>query len=195
MAGVSEELARLVALRDQGVLSEEQFERQKATLLDGATATTTPKKKSHTVRNGALGCVGLLVLLIIIASLVGGKTATAPAGNADGAAKTAVATPPLKVDAAKLARAYQNNEARAQSDYGDRPLLVSGTVAGVSLDIADDPKVELRTDNQFLNAQASLIDADKPKAKDFDKGQKVTLLCQGVSEVISIPMLKECAVR
>ncbi len=162
------------------------------------TAANEPKKKSHTLRNGTFGCLGLLIVLAIIGAMFGSSPASTPNGNASAIATgdlAVPAAPPVKVSAVQLARAYTNNEARAQSDYGGRPLLVSGTVAGVMLDVLDDPKVQLKTDNPYLSAQATLIDGDKPKAKDFDKGQKVTLLCQDVSEVMSMPMLRDCAVQ
>lgn len=47
---VSEELARLAQLRNDGVLTEEEFQVQKATVLGGGTAPTAapvkPKKVS-----------------------------------------------------------------------------------------------------------------------------------------------------
>ncbi|MFA6125060.1 MAG: SHOCT domain-containing protein [Sphingomonas sp.] len=196
MTNVSEELARLAALRDQGVLSEDEFAKQKAAVLAGTSPAPVPKKKGSMLRNGGIGClviIGILIVLGVIGSM--GKPGSAGRGNAAAGPAVTDAPAPLKVSAVELARAYEANEARAQSDYGNRPLLVTGTVDGIDLDLVDDPKVKLRTQNEFLSAQATLVDADKPKARDLSKGQKITLLCQGVSEVISIPMLASCAIQ
>ncbi len=187
MANVSDELERLAALRDKGDISPAEFEKQKAKLLAGGSG-----KSSGGKRNLGIGC-GVIVVLLIIFAIIGSN---APTTTQQGtAAATAEKAAPVEVTAIELARAYQANEARAQKDYGDRPLLVTGTVDGVDLDFVDDPKVKLRTENQFLSAQATLVDADKPKASDLSKGQKITLLCEGVSEVISIPMLSGCSIQ
>lgn len=78
----------------------------------------------------------------------------------------------------------------AQQQYGDRPLLVSGRVTGITLDFADEPVVQLEGVNQFLDVQADLN--DETVAARLQKGQEVTLLCQDLSEVISAPMLGDC---
>ena len=74
-------------------------------------------------------------------------------------------------------------------------MLVSGKVTGVDLDLSDEPVVHLATDNEFMPASAYLIDEDKGKATRFDKGTNVKLLCQSVTEVMSMPQLKECTVK
>jgi hypothetical protein len=95
MTNVSEELARLAKLRDDGVLSEAEFEAQKAQVLRGSAPAEPVKKKSKL----GIGCgviVAILVVLFIIGAIAGGgkKTATekdtvAPLSQAD---STAVGT-------------------------------------------------------------------------------------------------------
>jgi hypothetical protein len=140
---------------------------------------------------GCLGLIGIIIVLTAIGSEVEQQNKSANASNpadVDLAAGEG-ATEPLKVSAVQLARAYDSNEARAQQAYGDQQLLVTGTVAGVDLDLTDDPVVQLATDNEFMPASAYLVNEDKPRASDLDKGQKVVLLCQSVSEVMSMPQL------
>ena len=97
-----------------------------------------------------------------------------------------------KVTAVELYRAYQANEARAQRDYGDRLLEVSGTIDSISLGLGDIPFLELVTDNQFMTAHVELTDEGRKMSADLSKGQKVTLLCRAVSEMAGRPMLKDC---
>lgn len=100
----------------------------------------------------------------------------------------------LKVTPAELYQAYDANEAAAQARYGGRLLEVTGTVAGVDLDLTDDPIVELDTGQRYDEAQLSLIDAEKYKAAGLTKGQKIVFLCQKVREVIGTPILEGCII-
>jgi len=77
---VADELAKLVVLRDSGVLTDDEFDRQKARLLSepgdaprSLPATTTPKaappkRKSHRARWAFLALVALIVIIVAIAS-------------------------------------------------------------------------------------------------------------------------------
>jgi len=98
----------------------------------------------------------------------------------------------MKVTASELFAAYQANEMAAQKAFEGEVLEVSGTIDGVDLDFNDDPIVKLRTQNQFMPVSVYLTDATKEQAASYSKGQKVTLLCQDISEVLSMPQLKEC---
>ena len=194
---VSEELARLAALRDQGVLTEQEFEAQKAAVLRGESTSgatpaqaAVPEKKKKALGIGCLVLIGILVALFVIAGMSGSSdTATEEKAAAE------AATPPVEVTAGELFNAYQANEAGAQQQYGDRPLLVSGTIDRIDLDMMDNPVVHLRTSNQFMSAAANLTEASQAKAGDLAKGQKVVVLCAGVSEVIGMPQLKDCEIQ
>ena len=194
MANVSEELARLAQLRDQGVLSEEEFQVQKAAVLKGtptADPTVVPVKKNL---GAAKGC-GILVLVLIVLAVVGMIAGGKGDNSSTPATETAATVQPVAVTAQQLFAAYDANEAAAQQTYGDKPLLVTGTVAGVDLGVTNEPHVLLRTSNEFMNAQASLTDASQQQATGLSKGQSITLLCAKVSEVIGTPMLSECAIK
>lgn len=99
-----------------------------------------------------------------------------------------------KVTAVELYRAYQANEARAQRDYGGKPLEVRGTVESISLGMGDVPFLELATDNQYMSAHVELTEEGQAASVNLSKGQEVLLLCEGVSEIAGRPMLKECEI-
>ena len=80
---------------------------------------------------GCLVIVAVIIGLFVLVAIFGCDTTSSPA------TKAVSATPPQAVTATELFNADQNNEAAAQSAYGDRPLLVSGVVDGVDLDISD----------------------------------------------------------
>ena len=193
---VTDELERLAKLRDTGVLSEEEFQTQKTRVLGSEPIVTPPvasrRPSRIRLRNLVMAGLAVFVFLLIIASANGGagKSVSTSNGPAEPPAEPVKA---LAVSAAQLARAYDDNEAAAQRDYGGRPLFVAGKVSGVDLDIVDNPVVQLDGTGMFQDVHANLTDSDKPKAADLHKGQSVDLLCQDVSEVIGSPILKDCA--
>lgn len=110
MANVSEELARLAQLRDQGVLTSEEFEQQKAAVLRGdhpaspAAETPAPGKKS--MGKGCVIAIVAIVVILIIIGLIGGNSAnnvvqpptTGAATEVTGAAAEGPAAPALTMD-------------------------------------------------------------------------------------------------
>ncbi|HEX8583039.1 MAG TPA: zinc ribbon domain-containing protein [Allosphingosinicella sp.] len=160
----------------------------------GTTAHPVPPTGKSKTKQGLLGCVGLIVLLVIIGMIFGGGSEDGAETGSAGETKAAEvqATP---VSARQLAAAYEANEAAAQQQYGNKPLLVTGTVAGVELDFSDKPMLKLQGTNQFLDVQADLDEESQKKASSISKGQSITLRCTGVSEVMSIPMLKGCSLQ
>lgn len=190
---VSEELARLAELRDQGVLSEDEFRAQKKAVLAGNASDGSEfgeRKKPKTAKAGCLSVVGILVLLFIIGAIFApSKGSQSGSDAASGDTAKVEATP---VTAQQLFDAYQANEASAQQLYGDKALRVSGRIASIDLDLTDDPVVMLRTSNEFMPVHAPLADQSKAKAATLYKGQNVELICSGVSEVVGTPMLKDC---
>jgi hypothetical protein len=133
---------------------------------------------------------GVVVLLAIIGSF--GSPNSSGNSSAQTAASEEPAELPIAVTATQLFNAYQNNEATAQGYFGDRKLLVSGTVDKVTLDFTDNAIVLLRTPNQFMSAQAALADDAQNEAGNYNPGDKAQMLCDGVSEVVATPMLKDC---
>lgn len=160
-------------------------------VMPAAPPTAAPAGKSAS--DSCIGVIiaGALILTLGYCMTGGGDEKT---GVADVATRDDLRASATKVSARELFRAYQANEASAQTQYGDQVLEVSGTVQSIDLDLVDDPVVRLETDNQYMSAMADLIDADKPRAANLIKGQQVTLLCEGVAEVIGSPSLRKCAI-
>jgi hypothetical protein len=117
------------------------------------------------------------------------RIAKQEAEMAEAASKRASA---IKVTASQLFEAYQANEMAAQQSYGGRTIEVTGQIDGVDLDISDNPVIKLRTSNQFMPVSIYLIDDRKSAAAAYNKGEKASFLCEDVSEVISMPQVKEC---
>ena len=99
MTNVSEELTRLAQLRDQGVLTDAEFEAQKAALLRGDNAApAAPPRRGLAKGCGIVGII-LIVLVIIGAMIDGGKTNTVVAPGGSGSETAASdAGPALTMD-------------------------------------------------------------------------------------------------
>ena len=89
--GVADEVEKLAGLRDRGVLSPEEFDRQKAVLLSGShprpkrTVAPAPKPSSPTLRKlkiVVLVVLGLLVAMIALGFAVGPEKKSADATEA-----------------------------------------------------------------------------------------------------------------
>lgn len=152
------------------------------------------KKQSSTLKQGAIGCLAIIVLFVIGAAIFGGSSSS---GNKTAEVANVAAEPPapaLKVTARELAAAYEANEVAAQKKYGGQRLEVTGVVTGVDLDLLDNPVLKLAGVNEFLPAQATFTKDYSDKLGELSKGQKVTITCERLSEVISAPMLNDCTI-
>lgn len=159
--------------------------------FSGRSAMGAPRR-----RGGGFSCLGAAVAIVLGLALLS-KCGSDLIEQEDARTEKLVAPdamPGLKVTARELFRAYQDNEAAAQAQYGERILDVSGTVESVDLDLTDDPVVRLETDNQFMSAMVDLIDSEKPKAASLNKGQVIVVRCTEIREIVGSPSLRHCAI-
>lgn len=132
---------------------------------------------------------GLVVLLALVPTpdkKPGGAASVSPQAAPPGAPA------PLAVTAKELAAAFEANEVAAQQRYGGKLLAVTGTVAGITLDFMDEPVVQLEGANQFLPVQADFDKPDAAAVAALEKGRKLTVVCEELSEAIGSPMLDGC---
>lgn len=163
--------------------------------VDAAEPEAAPVDKppaSGAMKKGCLWVVGIFVVLVIIGSLLPDPPETS--SNETVNAPQAIYQNVIVVSARELAQAYDANEARAQQQYGDSPLEVSGRVTGVSLDFMDEPFVQFAGLNPYQDVQASLVGKSRDRAGSLSKGQQLTVRCGSVSEVIGTPMLDDCEI-
>lgn len=152
-----------------------------------------PPKKSFSFGKGCLIALVVLVGLVVVGMIVGGDEDASKPSASNGEAKAAVE--PIDVTARQLEAAYEANEAAAQQQYGNAPLLVSATIQSIDLGLTDEPFLVLSASNPFIGPQAQLTEASQAKVPFLSKGQNVTLLCQSVSELAGTPMLKDCEIQ
>jgi tRNA_anti-like len=168
-----------------------------------ADIAATPKKKGCGF--WILAGFGILIMLAIIGSLLPepspqqkSEMAAKEKAEADAASEKQSADAKskrdsaVKVTAGQLFAAYQANEMAAQQKYGNKTLEVSGIIDGVDLDFSDNPVVKLKTSNPIMAVSVTLTSETQKAAAAYAKGQKISFLCEELSEVISMPQLKEC---
>lgn len=158
-----------------------------------------PVASAKSIRNFSplyiLGIIGGLFLILRMTSCGNApeEPSSLPSQSAvsvNGAIEEAVArTATIK----ELAEAYKANEMRAQQDYGSQPVIITGTVRGVDLDLTDDPVVTLVDAVYSLNAY---FDKDNGGAAtgQLIKGQAATVQCNSVSEVLGDPVIRDCQI-
>ncbi len=116
-----------------------------------------------------------------------------PANEAAGIA--ALQSSALPVTATELQQAYEANEAAAQDRYGNRVLAVTGEIESIDLDFSDNPVIRLKTSDRFSDAMIRLVEGDAHHAASLAKGQKITVICRELTEIMGSPSLGDCALQ
>lgn len=159
--------------------------------MDAETETTAPKKKS-----AMKGCLlwggGLFFGLVVLAAIVGPQDDSAPADGITAEEQAASDAALPEVAASQLIAAFESNEIAALRAYGDMRMKVTGQVLGVQADMSDNPLISIGGPEDFLGANAALDGEHADFAATLSKGSPITLVCDGVTEVIGMPQLKNC---
>jgi len=149
---------------------------------------------------GCLGIIGIFVLLGVIGAIVGGKKAATDAPAA--ATSDAPENTALKVTAAQLSAAFQANEAKAKLAFDGQTLQVTGVVKDIDLDFTNEPQIKLKGAGEVqgmgISQGGKITDVtvsglSKEQAANIDKGQKLTVTCTKVDEVLGGPTLGDCS--
>ncbi|TCB36841.1 hypothetical protein E0H82_03785 [Acinetobacter sp. ANC 4910] len=152
----------------------------------------------------------LVVLGIVIASCSSDKTSNSSSSNQPSAQETQTATDQSNtesqpaepeqletVTADQILNAYKTNEIAANQALKDKKFIVTGVIHAISADFSDKPVIELKAggEYEFNQPQASLAEGEENKAASLGKGQSISMVCIGNSEVAGTPMLKDCVIQ
>lgn len=138
-----------------------------------------------------LACVLSASLVLVSACAVEPDQEQAEEVDLSQAACPLVPMDPIKVDT--IAAAYEANEAAAQEVYGDRCVLVLGTVEEIDLDMSDDPVIRLASQD-MVRPTVRLLDQSSEQATLLSKGEETHFLCNDVSEFLGTPTFDGCLV-
>ncbi len=134
----------------------------------------------------------LVSFFALAGSSTGADQSAAAPQEAAGAESAEPEAAAIQVTSRELAKAFNGNEVAAQKKYGAGVLEVTGVVEGISLDFMDNPVLQLDGLNQFQQPQASFSKDYADKIEKMSKGDKVTIRCDKVTEVMSVPQLSGC---
>lgn len=89
-----------------------------------------------------------------------------------------VGKPDIKVDAGKILKEYENNEAAADGKYKDKTLEVSGVVAKVDTEMFDDKKYTVEVDGggKYNLTSVTCHNLSSKDVAKIKKGQKITVV-------------------
>ena len=164
-------------------------------------AATAPLPMPSSGNWSPLKIVGVVALVFLGLMVIGAFVSTAEkaqsnANHADTAAATTseTQTPALSVTAYELFAAYEANEQAAQLKYGGQPIDISGNVASVELDAADQPMVSLEAGDMLQEVTLHFRESDAGMTAQLRKGQWFVARCTRVTELIGAPQLNNCSV-
>ncbi len=153
---------------------------------EAAEGTKGAAKKGGCLKVGLIvvgGLFGLAVIGTVLGDPAPSSTAPAPAPEA----------PALAITAPELLAAFAQNEVAAKARFDGQALAVSGTIAAIELDFADNPVIRFDAGQAFESVQAKFTKDDAAAVGALAKGQAITVTCAEVTEVIGNPVLDGCA--
>jgi hypothetical protein len=142
---------------------------------------------------GLIVVAGLFVIGLLAPDPESGTAAgDAVAGTEEPAAPVAPAAADVEVGADELFADYEANEVAADQKYKGKRLKVAGTVEGINKNAFDSIYVEIATSNEFSSIHANGI--PEQTAASLQKGQQLTVVCEGAGLMVGSPILDDCAV-
>ena len=129
--------------------------------------------------------------LVVLGAIVGTPKGTSTANSSTVAANSSDVAG-LEVSAAEVYRAYEANEQAAQLKYGAQPVRISGEIASIELDAADEPMVSLRAGDMLEEVTLHFGSDFSATAAKLRKGEWFTAKCNTVSEMMGAPQLEDC---
>lgn len=96
--------------------------------------------------------------------------------------------------AGKLYEDNQSNQARLFKKIGSRKIEVTGTVERITVE-DNSPQITLNDSKNIEWVVATIKGKDEPRLADIEIGNKVTLICEEMSDNSAIAFLYGCTFR
>lgn len=160
----------------------------------------TPMQPPRKKKKGLVAVVIVIAVIVVIAAIanLGGDEESDPgASQGAGTPKTEQTTEEtIKVSAADLIKAYDENEVSADSRYKGKKLEVTGIIGDIGKDVLDDSYITLGSGGDFeiVSAQCYIKKDNLDAAAKLKKGDKITVVgkCNGSSLNV---ILKDCTIK
>ncbi|MXO50147.1 hypothetical protein GRI42_02370 [Erythrobacter gaetbuli] len=191
-------IERLAKLRDNGTLSEAEFEREKAAILSapdeaaffaeersGALAFIKGEFSDHPIISSILAIgIGTILYAFISAALFPAPPEpeyeiVLPEGVTE------------YVTASDLQASFERNEIATIQRFQGDVVMVSGRVSSVDADLFDRPVIRLKT-GSWRNISVPVSAHDSNFAAKLNPGDEVFVICVGINEVMGSPVFADC---
>lgn len=145
-----------------------------------------------------------ILSLCVCCSFFAGCVMVDDTSSTDGANSTSVqetssevAVETIKISAVDLLAAYDENAVKADQDYKDKTLEVTGIVKSIDKDVLDDVFVTINDGGEysFISVQCYFEDENEiAKTAELKAGDEVTIVGRCDGSVVNV-MLKECSIK
>lgn len=101
----------------------------------------------------------------------------------------------IETTASKMLATYEENETRGDAIYKGKVIKITGYVNSINSDLTDKAVVHLSPKDNTLTFSTVMASGDNNfhnQAINLNKGQKITLICKGLGEIIGSPNLDNC---
>lgn len=98
----------------------------------------------------------------------------------------------ISLKASEYDKQYQANEVRADKNYKNKLLKVTGYVTDISKDFKGDPYVSFRGSNDFNRVTAHFEEDSYDKLYDLNKKEIIDVYCVGGTMILGSPTLEKC---
>ena len=121
------------------------------------------------------------------------KACSSPSAVSNQMEQVASLEPPIAVTAQEIAKAYDDNEVAARERFKDRSILVSGVVDSITLNISDEPVVNLSVPHTILGVSLEFASGQEQTIATLAKGKTISVTCTEITEVLGAAGLDNCA--
>ncbi len=164
--------------------NQSSLERNRA--AQDRVAAQLADEKSKDRKKNLLILIGLVPFIWLVS-----QCSTSPS-DLEQSQQTTDVLPMISVSASQLVKAYDENEVRAQQDYGNHILDVTGVVGSITLDITNDPTINFDVGGTLTGVSVDFAEGQSQFVAELKKGQTITVRCNEISEVQGSPVLRQC---
>jgi hypothetical protein len=216
---IIEQIKKLAELKDQGILTEEEFQQQKTKLLNSTYTTqkqaikpsileelsdldynSQPPQKKRTIYQ-IFKLIFFITMTFIVINIVNNaykeyennKTQNFEVDTQQSGTQIQNPQPEvININILELAKEYSANEVKTDEKYKNKLINISGNVNAISKDFTDSLVLELISDNPYLPANMSMEPSEKSKMMNLTKDEAVIVQCKKTSYIMNSPTGYNC---
>jgi hypothetical protein len=150
------------------------------------------KRQRINPRSLLLGLAGLFVISLFGVATVTQKSRARAAAESWSPYSASPHATVATITAPELWALYNVDHAKADADFKNKPIAVTGTVADVRRDFRGDVMLRLTTGEALETVRATIVSHDDSGRSIPTRGDHVSLRCVGRGKLIGSPVLDGC---